>query len=342
MGQFERFMSQITYDMGRKRSYAKGRKIRAGSAPIRITAPTNNRQAATRRRPTVNFAVIEGTESLKKFLGILLIAVGVILVLTKCAGGTGAKENTRTEVQGQPVLTQVTKVYTEHLQDLTIGGEDLGRLLSASLKYKKDYAHTLAVWAVESYKGVPIKEIEKYVREKDTTNLLDEFGMYDSAAAVYKQFIYDVQCFPVKEKGVYTYQNGWKESRSYNGNRLHYGIDIMAKENEPGRIKVRSMSDGVIENIGWNETGGYRVGIRSKSGAYFYYAHLDRYINALKKGDYVQAGDVIGMMGDTGYGEEGTRGKFPVHLHIGIAVKTPDSVEFWVNPYSILQYLEQK
>jgi murein DD-endopeptidase MepM/ murein hydrolase activator NlpD len=34
----------------------------------------------------------------------------------------------------------------------------------------------------------------------------------------------------------------------------------------------------------------------------------------------VQAGTLLGFMGDTGYGEEGTSGKFPVHLHVGIYV----------------------
>ena len=31
-----------------------------------------------------------------------------------------------------------------------------------------------------------------------------------------------------------------------------------------------------------------------------------------------KAGDFLGFMGDSGYGQEGTKGKFPVHLHIGI------------------------
>ena len=77
-------------------------------------------------------------------------------------------------------------------------------------------------------------------------------------------------------------------------------------------------------------------------GAYFYYAHLDDYPSHLQKGDRIDAGDLLGMMGDTGYGTEGTRGKFPVHRHIGIAVKTKDQVEFWINPYALLKYTEDK
>ena len=55
----------------------------------------------------------------------------------------------------------------------------------------------------------------------------------------------------------------------------------------------------------------------------------------------MKAGDVIGFMGDTGYGEEGTKGKFPVHLHVGIYVRTEEIPELAVNPYWFLRYLEQ-
>ena len=45
-------------------------------------------------------------------------------------------------------------------------------------------------------------------------------------------------------------------------------------------------------------------------------------------------------MGDTGYGEEGTTGKFPVHLHVGIYVRTDAVAELAVNPYPVLKYVE--
>ena len=99
----------------------------------------------------------------------------------------------------------------------------------------------------------------------------------------------------------------------------------MASNNQRGYFQIQSVSDGVIENIGWLELGGYRMGIRSASGLYYYYAHMERYANGLKKGDCVEAGQVIGYMGDTGYGEEGTRGQFDVHLHFGIYLNGKDA-----------------
>ena len=48
-------------------------------------------------------------------------------------------------------------------------------------------------------------------------------------------------------------------------------------------------------------------------------------------------------MGDSGYGaQEGTVGNFPVHLHVGIYLKTDNYEELSVNPYWVLRYLEKR
>lgn len=101
------------------------------------------------------------------------------------------------------------------------------------------------------------------------------------------------------------------------------------------------MTDGVVEQVGWLPLGGWRIGIRSPSGGYFYYAHLSSYSRAFSVGERVTAGETLGMMGDTGYGEEGTSGKFAVHLHLGIYIRTEHTEELSVNPYWILRFLEQ-
>ena len=79
--------------------------------------------------------------------------------------------------------------------------------------------------------------------------------------------------------------------------------------NKRDYFPVVSMTDGIVTSVGWLELGGYRVGITSPGGAYFYYAHLSSYAG-IKEGDPISAGDVIGFMGDTGYSKrEGTTGK---------------------------------
>ena len=129
--------------------------------------------------------------------------------------------------------------------------------------------------------------------------------------------------------------------RTYQGERGHEGTDIMPSVNERGVFPVVSMTDGIVENKGWLELGGYRLGIRSPHGAYFYYAHLDSYGN-IQEGDEVKAGDFLGFMGDTGYSKtEGTTGKFPVHLHMGIYLYE-EGKEVSVNPYPALMYVKDR
>lgn len=157
----------------------------------------------------------------------------------------------------------------------------------------------------------------------------------------------DLQYFPVplskSNPGMdISFENSWMFDRNFGGNRGHEGTDIMASENQRGRYPVISITDGVIEKIGWLELGGYRIGIRSPNGGYFYYAHLYDYAREFKIGDEIQAGELLGFMGDSGYGPEGTVGKFAVHLHVGIYVDNEDGEEISFNPYWVLRWLEPK
>lgn len=154
----------------------------------------------------------------------------------------------------------------------------------------------------------------------------------------------DVKCFPVvcdkSNKYEFAYEDTYGGARSFNGNYQHEGTDIMAKTNVSGVYPVVSVCDGVVENVGWLPKGGYRVGIRGEHGGYFYYAHLQEGSIVVEEGMKVKAGQFIGYMGDTGYGEEGTTGKFPVHLHFGMYISTENYAELAINPYFVLKYLE--
>lgn len=167
-------------------------------------------------------------------------------------------------------------------------------------------------------------------------------GRYASA---YETILTDIEEFPVREdengKYGWSYEDSWGNARSYGGRRRHEGTDIMAENNERGYFTIVSVSEGVVEKKGWLEQGGYRIGIRSPKGAYYYYAHLYDYAD-IDIGDKVEAGDVLGYMGDTGYSKiEGTTGNFPVHLHFGIYLDL-DNKETSVNPYYILRCIDEK
>lgn len=154
----------------------------------------------------------------------------------------------------------------------------------------------------------------------------------------------DLECFPVEdgEKSV-TFENSWMFPRTYGGERGHEGTDLMPPKNVRDYYRIVSMTDGVVEQIGWLEKGGWRIGIRSEQGGYFYYAHLSSYAKDFEIGEDVEAGELLGYMGDTGYGtEEDTKGKFDVHLHLGIYIQTQTKEELSVNPYWILRFLAEK
>ena len=153
----------------------------------------------------------------------------------------------------------------------------------------------------------------------------------------------DIKYFPVPKDSddveqEISYVDSWMFERNYGGKRGHEGTDLMAARNIPGYYPIVSMTDGIITEKGWLEKGGWRIGVTAPSGAYFYYAHLDSYAS-LKIGDAVKAGDLLGYMGDSGYGKEGTTGEFPVHLHLGIYLENKGQ-EISVNPDPVRRYIE--
>lgn len=142
---------------------------------------------------------------------------------------------------------------------------------------------------------------------------------------------------------VYTWDfiDSWHTERTFGGERVHEGCDIMTEQNLPGLYPVISISDGIVEKIGWLKLGGYRIGIRTANGLYLYYAHLESYFPELQEDSTVKAGDCIGFAGNSGYGPEGTTGQFATHLHIGFYVTDTNGKETAVNPYPYLVNLKQ-
>ncbi|WP_100013240.1 M23 family metallopeptidase [Lentibacillus sediminis] len=142
--------------------------------------------------------------------------------------------------------------------------------------------------------------------------------------------------FPVATEYNYTYNNNWGDRRGFGGLRIHEGSDIFADYGTP----VKSTTYGVIEMMGWNLYGGWRIGIRDIYNIYHYYAHLNGYSDDIELGQVVQPGDVLGSVGSTGYGPPGTSGKFPPHLHYGM-YKYNGTSEFSFDPYPYLQKWER-
>lgn len=134
-------------------------------------------------------------------------------------------------------------------------------------------------------------------------------------------------------------------SRSFGFRRKHLGHDLMGSQGTP----IVAVEGGVVEAMGWNRYGGWRIGIRSfDSKRYYYYAHLQKdhpFADGLQVGDIVQAGDLIGFMGRTGYSDkENVNNIETVHLHFGLELIFDESQkeclsEIWIDVYDIVRLL---
>lgn len=151
----------------------------------------------------------------------------------------------------------------------------------------------------------------------------------------------ETRFFPIAGSGLeelsFEYVDSWQAARSFGGDRHHEGCDIITSVNRRGVYPVVSMTDGTVEQLGWLKLGGWRIGIRSPGGMYYYYAHLESYAEDLQVGSEVLAGQFLGFVGDSGYGEEGTTGQFVVHLHLGIYVPDENGEDQAVDPYPFLE-----
>lgn len=109
----------------------------------------------------------------------------------------------------------------------------------------------------------------------------------------------------------------------------HHGEDLFAPLGAP----LLAVADGTLHTIGFNRLGGYRVWLRDELGNEFYYAHLSAYSPFAVEGRSVEAGDVIGFVGDTGDAEGGSP-----HLHFEIhpAAMVALGYDGVVAPYPIL------
>lgn len=135
-------------------------------------------------------------------------------------------------------------------------------------------------------------------------------------------------------------QDNYGDPRSWSPDgqvsRRHEGIDILSPKGTP----VVAAGSGKVVRIGWNEYGGWRltVALDAAPGISLYYAHLNGYGPGLYEGARVKAGQLVGYVGNTGYGPEGTEGKFVPHLHVGLY--RPDGTT--LNPFPYLQRWESR
>lgn len=157
---------------------------------------------------------------------------------------------------------------------------------------------------------------------------------------------YGLKAFsPIAAGYGYSHFDDFGTGRNFGFRRKHLGNDLMGSAGTP----ITAVEGGIVEAMGWNRYGGWRVGIRSfDSRRYYYYAHLLKdvpFAPGLAEGDMVEAGDFIGLMGRTGYSDRENVNNIEVnHLHFGLELVFDESQkdcnsEIWIDVYEIVKLL---
>lgn len=209
--------------------------------------------------------------------------------------------------------------------------------ITAGMKYYSYYheAYTAVLSGMVGYfkQETDAPETEKTVSDASEKIWVTKYGL--------KNFSPIAKGFP------YSDYDDFGVSRSYGYKRQHLGHDMMGQVGTP----IIAVESGYVEALGWNQYGGWRIGIRSfDKKRYYYYAHLRQnypYQSNLKVGSIVSAGDVIGYLGRTGYSAtENTNNIDTAHLHFGLQLIFDESQkegnnEIWINCYELVKFLHK-
>ena len=110
-------------------------------------------------------------------------------------------------------------------------------------------------------------------------------------------------------------------THSFNQAEGHYGVDVVAKENE----FIKAALDGTVVYAGWTANDGYVIQLQHSNNLMSIYKHNSDITKNI--GDHVKAGEPIAIIGNTGENSSAT------HLHFelwynGIPINPQDYVLF--------------
>lgn len=231
------------------------------------------------------------------------------------------------------------------IAELLLCGEKTIEDLNAEMKY---FAYYQEAYGAVLGGMVGEYEIEVPVNEEQTegNESVGENEASDAESETQWKKVYGLKAFhPIAKGFPYTDYDDFGVSRSYGYKRNHLGHDMMGQVGTP----IIAVESGYVAELGWNQYGGWRIGINSFDGKrYYYYAHLRQnrpYAEGVEKGSIVQAGDVIGYLGRTGYSvEENVNNIDEYHLHFGLQLIFDESQrdgtnQIWVSGYELVKFL---
>ena len=129
--------------------------------------------------------------------------------------------------------------------------------------------------------------------------------------------------FPVA--GLAYWTDDWHACRA-GCTRFHEGLDIFAQSGTP----LVAITDGFVSQKLVGELSGTSIEITDDQGVQYFYAHLSAWAEPIQVGDQVEAGQVVGYVGNTGNAIT-----TPPHLHLevqpgGIPVPPKPYVDRWL------------
>jgi murein DD-endopeptidase MepM/ murein hydrolase activator NlpD len=225
-------------------------------------------------------------------------------------------------------------VATDDPNELAIAQTLLGSVLDADDQAMREYLE--AKQAVSAYLvGVAERLVDARLELEGARMSLVESRRASVAAkfnlavfAAGSEIVIQGFVFPVGDPHSFGDSFGAPRMMGTGYEHAHQGTDIMAPFGTP----LLACERGIITEMGSDVLGGTKLWLKGESGTYYYYAHLSAFAEGLTDGAVVEAGDIVGLVGDTGNAKGGAP-----HLHFEIH---PDG-GIAVNPYPLLQVVDE-
>lgn len=165
--------------------------------------------------------------------------------------------------------------------------------------------------------GVPLMSVSEYTPAGSTASADIEYLRS-------RQII-----VPVAGADMTRVEDSFNEPRD--GDRVHRAIDILAPRGTP----IVSADDGRIVRMTTSTLGGISMyTVDPETRIVYYYAHMDRYNDAMAPGKTISKGDTLGFVGTTGNAPKNTP-----HLHFQV-MRWPADGKYWngdpIDPFSLL------
>jgi murein DD-endopeptidase MepM/ murein hydrolase activator NlpD len=194
------------------------------------------------------------------------------------------------------------------IDDYAAASEDLAVSSAALERKKKDQSSAVA--ALKDKQEKVNKELRRLVElDKQRKAASRAAASTTSRSAPKGPIVTGAFVCPVQ--GPVAFSDSWGAPRS--GGRVHKGVDMLSPRGTPTVAPV----SGTVSHSG-NSLGGLSWHLNGDDGNYYYGTHLSAYAN--EGAGHVQAGTIIGYVGDTGNAKGTPHLHFEIHPNHGAAV----------------------